>query len=458
MVKLCVSSISSGTERANLTGSTSVSIAAKEQKVAQFPRRGGYSSAGIIEKTGKNVTTVKVGDRVAVANSSHSQYIVMAEKNVYPIGDISFSDAALYFISTFSLAAIRKCRLEIGESAIVMGLDVLGLAALQLLRAAGATPIIAVDPDPEKREKALKSGADYALNPYDENFAATVKKLTDGGAKVGIEVTGVGAGLNGILDCMARFGRVTLLGCTRVSDFTIDYYRKVHGPGITLIGAHMPENCSMVEAAAIPETFATAYLNLFIEGNIKSGDTLLMNAGASGLASVIIPMAKAFGIRVITTVLTDEIANNIKHLNADRVFVTTKEDIAEVLKEELENGHPVDVAIDCLGGEIMGKCIHYLKHGVRWIMIAALAGQKTEIDLKNIYVRNVRIIGSTLRSRTPEVKAQILSELVEKVWPKVESGKVKPIIYKVLPITEAETAHDILYKGQNVGKVVLTVE
>ncbi|MBQ9965514.1 MAG: NAD(P)H-quinone oxidoreductase [Clostridia bacterium] len=220
----------------------------------------------------------------------------------------------------------------------------------------------------------------------------------------------------------------------------------------------IPKNCSMVEAAAIPEAFATAYLNLFIEGNIKSGDTLLMNAGASGLASVIIPMAKAFGIRVITTVLTEEIANNIKHLKADRVVVTTKEDIAEVLKEELEKGHPVDVAIDCLGGEIMGKCIHYLKHGARWIMIAALAGQKTEIDLKNIYVRNVRIIGSTLRSRTPEVKAQILAELVKNVWPKVESGEVKPTIYKVLPITEAEAAHDILYKGQNVGKVVLTVE
>ena len=219
----------------------------------------------------------------------------------------------------------------------------------------------------------------------------------------------------------------------------------------------VPKNCSMVEAAAIPEAFATAYLNLFIEGNIKEGDTLLMNAGASGLASVIIPMAKAFGIRVITTVLTDEIANNIKHLNADRVVVTTKENIAEVLREELENGHSVDVAIDCLGGEIMGKCIHYLKHGARWIMIAALAGTKTEIDLKNLYVSNVRIIGSTLRSRTPEVKAQILADLVKNVWPKVESGEVKPTIYKTLPIEETEAAHDILYKGQNVGKVVLTV-
>ncbi len=220
----------------------------------------------------------------------------------------------------------------------------------------------------------------------------------------------------------------------------------------------VPENCTMVEAAAIPEAFATAYLNLFIEGGLKEGNTLLMNAGASGLASVIIPMAKAFGARVITTVLSDELKESIKHLNADVVVNTTKENIAEVLKKELENGHGVDVAIDCLGGEIMGECIHYLTHGARWIMIAALAGTKTQIDLKNIYVRNVRIIGSTLRSRTPEMKAYILSELVKNVFPKIATGEVKPTIYKTLPITEAEKAHDILYKGQNVGKVVLTLD
>ncbi len=219
----------------------------------------------------------------------------------------------------------------------------------------------------------------------------------------------------------------------------------------------VPENCTMAEAAAIPEAFATAYLNLFWEGKMKEGDTLLMNAGASGLASVVIPMAKAFGARVITTVLSDEIADFIKHLNADIVVNTSKEDIAEVLKRELDAGHGVDVAIDCLGGAVMGKCVHYLTHGARWIMIAALAGQMTEIDLKNIYVRNVRIIGSTLRSRTPEVKVQILAALVRDVFPKVSAGLVKPTIYKILPITEAEAAHDILYRGENVGKVVLKV-
>lgn len=220
----------------------------------------------------------------------------------------------------------------------------------------------------------------------------------------------------------------------------------------------VPKNCSMIEAAAIPEAFATAYLNLFIEGKIKEGDTLLMHAGASGLASVVIPMAKAFGVRVITSVLSEKIAKSIEHLNADVVIDSSKEKTADVLKRELANGNGVDVTIDCLGGEHMGECLPYLNHGARWIMIAALAGQKTEIDLKNIYVRNVRIIGSTLRSRTPEVKAQILAELVKNVFPKIEKGLIRPTIYKTLPIEKAEEAHAILQRGENVGKVVLTLD
>ena len=156
--------------------------------------------------------------------------------------------------------------------------------------------------------------------------------------------------------------------------------------------------------------------------------------------------------------LSESLAESIKHLNADIVVNTSKEDIVEVLKNELAAGRGVDVAIDCLGGAVMGRCIHYLKHGARWIMIAALAGTKTEIDLKNVYVRNVRIIGSTLRSRAPETKAEILRGIIKDVYPKIEAREVVPTIYKVLPITEAEAAHDILYRGENVGKVVLEVK
>ena len=239
LVKLAVSTVSSGTERANLIGEKNVRPSTKVTDVP-FPRISGYSSAGIVLQVGKQVKSVAVGDRVALSWSTHSKYVVMPEGNVHKILDdsISFSEAALWTIGTFPMAAIRKCGLEMGESAIVMGLGILGLVGIKLLRSAGAAPIVAVDPVPEKRAQALQIGADYAFDPYDPEFAQKVKEVTDGGANVALEITGIGAGLDGVLDCMAKFGRVALLGCTRDKEFTIDYYKKVHGPGISLIGAH----------------------------------------------------------------------------------------------------------------------------------------------------------------------------------------------------------------------------
>ena len=237
-VRLAFSTISSGTERAKLTGDRNCGWKKPEDKVATFPRQGGYSSSGVVSAVGEGVTDLKIGDRVALSWTTHAATVNVLRKNVVLLDDVAFEDGALFHIATFPLAAIRKCRLELGESAIVMGMGILGLMAVPLLRAAGACPILAVDPDPKKREKALSCGADYALDPFDPLFADKAKELTGGGAKVGIEVTGIGKGLEGILDCMAPRGRVALLGCTRDSQFTIDYDRKVHGPGITLIGAH----------------------------------------------------------------------------------------------------------------------------------------------------------------------------------------------------------------------------
>ena len=220
----------------------------------------------------------------------------------------------------------------------------------------------------------------------------------------------------------------------------------------------MPKNFSFEEAAAIPEVYMTAYLNLFHVANAQKGETLLMNAGASGLASAVIPMAKAFGLRVITTVLGEEKVKEVAYLNADRVVDTTKEDIAEVLKEEEINGTPVNLAIDCLGGEILGKCLKHVARGCRWIQIATLAGDMSYVDFRNIYVKNIKIIGSTLRSKTPAEKGRLLFELVEKTWEKFESGEIKVKIYKTLPIEQADEAQQILYRGENVGKVVLKVK
>ena len=254
LVKLVRSCISSGTERANLTGvpdnGTSIYVDCPDDRVT-WPRQGGYSSVGVVQAVGKGVKSVKKGDRVAMSWTVHSQYVSLPERQVYLIPDnVGFEEAALTHISTFPMAAIRKCRLEVGESALVMGQGVLGQLAVVLLKAAGAAPIIVADPVAAKRKRALKLGADYAFDPTAPDFAAQVKAVTDtgrtlqdgrvadSGARVVIEVTGNGGALNTALEAIAPFGRLALLGCTRDSNFTVNYYRKVHARGITMIGAH----------------------------------------------------------------------------------------------------------------------------------------------------------------------------------------------------------------------------
>lgn len=219
----------------------------------------------------------------------------------------------------------------------------------------------------------------------------------------------------------------------------------------------IPKGLSMVEAAALPEAYATSYLNLFIEGHLEAGQTAFIPAGASGLASVAIPMAKAFGARVITSVLSDKIAEKIKPLGADVIINSTTQCVEEILKLEEERGTPVSVSMDCLSGETLGKSLPYMARGGYWIVISTLAGIETTVKLRPLLTKGLHLVGSMLRNRTPDFKAYILSELVKNVWPKIESGMIKPSIYRVLPIAEAEAAHAILERSENVGKVVLRV-
>ncbi len=239
VVETAISAISCGTEKANITGDPHISIYSKDDEPVVFPRAAGYSSSGVVVEVGENVKNVKVGDRVAMAFSFHKKYNTIRGQHAFKLDDnVSFEHAAVCYIGTFPMAALRKTRLEVGESMMVMGLGILGLLAVQFAHAAGAVPVIAVDPIKERREKALKFGADYALDPFDPDFVNKVKELSGGGVNTAIEVTGLGVGLEQCLDCMKKFGRVALLGCTRDKNFTIDYYRKVHGPGISIIGAH----------------------------------------------------------------------------------------------------------------------------------------------------------------------------------------------------------------------------
>ena len=174
-VRTVYSTVSAGTERANITGDPSVSAGASHDVV--FPRILGYCSSGIVIAVGESVESVKVGDRVAMFWTKHQSINVRPEKDVIKIEDesVSLRTAALGFISSFPMAAIRKTRLEMGESAMVMGLGILGIIAVKLLKLAGAAPIIAADPNPRRRELALEDGADYALDPLEEGFAEKVK-------------------------------------------------------------------------------------------------------------------------------------------------------------------------------------------------------------------------------------------------------------------------------------------
>lgn len=239
LVRTACSTISAGTERANISGNPNVTTVPGVE--IPFPRYGGYSSSGTVVSVGADVKKVVPGDRVAVIWGQHGSYNCVPENCVFKLPDgVSFSDGSLCNIATFPLEGMRKTRLEIGESALVMGLGILGCFAVLFCRAAGAYPVIAVDPTKSRRDYALSLGADYVFDPTEPDFADKVKAVTAGGKGVNVcvEVTGLGKGLDQALDCMACFGRVALLGCTRDSNFTIDYYRKVHAPGISLIGAH----------------------------------------------------------------------------------------------------------------------------------------------------------------------------------------------------------------------------
>jgi NADPH2:quinone reductase len=214
----------------------------------------------------------------------------------------------------------------------------------------------------------------------------------------------------------------------------------------------VPEGLSMVEAAAIPEAFATSYLNLCIEGGMKAGDTVFIQAGASGLGMAAIQLAKTLGAKVVTTVGSEDKAEFVRQLGADVIINRKKENIAAVLAK-----HPADIAMDCVAGADLGPCLETMARGGRWIVIATLGGAKSELNMTDFFKRGVKLIGSTLRSRTSAMKADILAGLEKQLWPSFSSGRIKVLIHKTLPITQAEAAHAILQGQENLGKVVLTI-
>jgi NADPH2:quinone reductase len=215
----------------------------------------------------------------------------------------------------------------------------------------------------------------------------------------------------------------------------------------------IPKGLSMAEAASLPEVYATACLNLCLEAGLKAGETVLVHAAASGLGIAAIQLAKACGANVVATVRSPEKARAAQNYGADIVVDRRTDDLDAVLDQ-----HPPDVVLDCVGGPDLGRHLGKMAVGGRWILVATLGGESAEIPLRPLLKRGLRLIGSTLRSRSPEVKARILRALEETVWPGLASGAIRTSVHRVLPIAQAAEAHAILQRNENIGKVVLTVK
>ena len=220
----------------------------------------------------------------------------------------------------------------------------------------------------------------------------------------------------------------------------------------------IPKNISFEEAAALPEAYATSYLNLFYEGQLKAGQVLYVAAGASGLASAAIPMGKAAGAYVVTSVQTYQQAENIKDLGADYIIIQEKESIPEVFERLEKEEKPVNVCMDCLSGEDLGKAMPFMARGGYWVVISTLAGIETNIKLRPLLTKGLHLVGSMLRNRTNQMKSEILNGLVETMWQYLENGAIKPSIYKVLPREEINEAQAILERFENTGKVVVRIK
>ena len=218
-----------------------------------------------------------------------------------------------------------------------------------------------------------------------------------------------------------------------------------------------PKNCTPEEAASLPEIYATSYLNLFFEGRLEAGQTLYVAAGASGLASAAIPLGKAAGAYVVTSVQTAAQAEKIRPLGADYIIVQENESIPDVFGRLEKDGRPVNVCMDCLGGRDLGQALSHMARGGYWVLISTLAGTETSVSLRPLLTKGLHLVGSMLRNRSNETKADILSALVKNVWPLIESGRIRPSVYKILPAGQINEAQGILERFENTGKVVLKI-
>ena len=219
----------------------------------------------------------------------------------------------------------------------------------------------------------------------------------------------------------------------------------------------VPSGVTLVEAAAIPETFFTVWTNVFERGALKPGEWLLVHGGASGIGTTAIQLGRAFGAKVIVTAGNERKGDACLALGASSSINYRVHDFVEAV-ELMTDGRGVDVILDIVGGEYLERNLKALAVGGRLVQIGLMGGPKAQVNLVPVLQRRLTITGSTLRPRTVEEKGAIAKALETHVWPLLSAGTVKPIIHATFPLARAADAHRALEQGDHIGKIVLTME
>lgn len=218
----------------------------------------------------------------------------------------------------------------------------------------------------------------------------------------------------------------------------------------------IPKGLSMAEAASLPETYFTVWSNVFQRALLQPGERLLVHAGASGIGSTAIQLAKAMGSTVYTTLGNASKADAVRALGADAVILYKEEDFVERI-QALTNGQGVDVVLDMVSGDYLQRNLQCLAEDGRVVIIALLGGSKATINSGLVLRKRLSISGSTLRPRSIIYKAQIAQALRQRVWPLFAQGRLKPVVYQTFPLAQAAQAHRLMQDNQHIGKIVLTI-
>ena len=218
----------------------------------------------------------------------------------------------------------------------------------------------------------------------------------------------------------------------------------------------VPDSLTVVEAAAMPETLFTVWVNLFERGFAADGDWVLVHGGTSGIGTMAIALGRLFGLKVIVTCGTDAKCAWALDLGAEAAVNYNEQDFVEVA-QRLTDGKGVDVVLDMVGGDYLPRNVKALADDGRHVSIATQRGAKAELSIADIMRRRLILTGSTLRPRPVEFKTMVADEIAKTVWPYVEGGRLKPVIDRTFPLSDAAGAHARMEAGDHVGKIVLEV-